>query len=497
MAAPPAAEKKAAAPAAKPKATAAAPVVRQKKGVDIPKDFRPHDPREHLNIVFIGHVDAGKSTMSGQILIKTGQVSQRDIDKYTRDAKDKGRDSWYLAYILDTNEEERAKGKTVEVGRATFETKSKRFTLLDAPGHKSFVPNMIAGAAQADVGVLIISARKSEFEAGFDRGGQTREHAMLAKTLGVQRLIVAVNKMDEQTVLWNKKRYDQIVKKLTPFIKKTVRFKPKDVTFLPVSAYTGANLDQKVPKSVCDWYDGPTLFEILDKIKVGSKRDPKGPLRIPVNTKFRDMGAICVMGKVESGTIFVGQKLVVMPLGQKCECVGIKVREMNRNGEGGGLESVDMACPGENVTILVKGIEEQNLLGGFVICDAGRPTRKTLSFEATISVTELLAHKPLITAGYTCMLHCHTISVPCQISKLRALADKKSKAAAAEGKRARKPKFLKKGAVADVKIKVAQTVAVETYKDFSQLGRFTLRDEGKTIAIGKITKIKAPGKSKN
>jgi len=181
-------------------------------------ELNAEDPREHMNVVFIGHVDAGKSTTAGQILFLTGGVDDRTIEKYEREAKEKNRESWYMAYIMDTNEEERAKGKTVEVGRAHFETEKKRYTILDAPGHKSFVPNMISGASQADIGVLVISARKGEFETGFERGGQTREHAQLAKTLGVSKLVVAINKMDDPSVVengnaWSQERFDDIVAK--------------------------------------------------------------------------------------------------------------------------------------------------------------------------------------------------------------------------------------------------------------------------------------------
>ena len=165
------------------------------------------DSKEHLNIVFMGHVDAGKSTMGGHILLLTGMVDKRTMEKYEREAKELGRESWYLSWALDLNSEERAKGKTTEYGRGYFETEKRRYTILDAPGHKNFVPSMIGGASQADVGVLVISARKGEFETGFERGGQTREHAMLAKTAGVKKLIMVINKMDDQTVEWSKDRY--------------------------------------------------------------------------------------------------------------------------------------------------------------------------------------------------------------------------------------------------------------------------------------------------
>mmetsp|Transcript_26300 Transcript_26300/g.36657 ORF Transcript_26300/g.36657 Transcript_26300/m.36657 type:complete len:580 (-) Transcript_26300:215-1954(-) len=449
-----------------------------KTGVKLPEGFKPHDERPHANVVFIGHVDAGKSTLSGQILLLTGQVDTRTIEKYEREAKDKNRESWYLAFIMDTNEEERAKGKTVEVGRAHFETKKKRYTLLDAPGHKNYVPNMISGAAQADIGVLIISARKSEFEAGFDRGGQTREHAMLAKTLGVSRLVVAINKMDESTVLWSKKRYDQIIKKLTPFLKKW--FKPKDTVFLPVSAYTGANLLKPVDKSECDWYDGKCLLDILDNVRDSSRNDKAG-LRIPVIDRHKEMGTVCSMGKVEAGTLYRGQKLLVMPTGAIGECTGILVNE----------QSVDVAKPGENVTIQLKGLDENELMSGFVLCERERPCNKCIAFEAQLRITELLSHKPLMTNGYRCILHCHTIVIECQIAKMLAIVDKKS-----GNVLEKKPRFAKKNQSVQVKIRVPQSIAVECYKDFSQLGRFTLRDEGKTIAIGKILVLKSMEKKK-
>ncbi|XP_068605977.1 eukaryotic peptide chain release factor GTP-binding subunit ERF3A-like [Brachionichthys hirsutus] len=216
---------------------------------------QPDAPKkEHINVVFIGHVDAGKSTIGGQIMYLTGMVDKRTLEKYEREAKEKNRETWYLSWALDTNQEERDKGKTVEVGRAYFETDKKHFTILDAPGHKSFVPNMIGGASQADLAVLVISARKGEFETGFEKGGQTREHAMLAKTAGVKHLIVLVNKMDDPTVSWSLERYDECREKLVPFLKK-VGFNPKkDVHFMPCSGLTGANL--KEPTGMCSWYSG-------------------------------------------------------------------------------------------------------------------------------------------------------------------------------------------------------------------------------------------------
>ena len=208
-----------------------------------------------MNIVFIGHVDAGKSTMGGNLLFLSGMVDKRTMEKYEREAKEAGRDSWYLSWALDSTPQERAKGKTVEVGRAYFETDTRRYTILDAPGHKTFVPSMISGAAQADVAILVISARKGEFETGFEKGGQTREHVMLVKTTGVSKVIVVINKMDEPTVEWDQGRYDEIKGKLTPFIRSAGFNLKNDVTFIPVSAYTGANLKDRVPKSICPWWE--------------------------------------------------------------------------------------------------------------------------------------------------------------------------------------------------------------------------------------------------
>ena len=193
--------------------------------------------------------------MGGNLLFLTGTIDKRTMEKYEREAKDAGRETWYLSWALDSTPQERSKGKTVEVGRAYFETEARRYTILDAPGHKTFVPNMISGAAQADVAILVISARKGEFETGFERGGQTREHVVLVKTTGISKIVIAVNKMDDPTVKWDKARFDEIKDKLNPFIKAS-GYNPKtDVTYIPVSAYTSLNLKDRVPSSVCPWWE--------------------------------------------------------------------------------------------------------------------------------------------------------------------------------------------------------------------------------------------------
>eukprot|EP00501_MAST-03F_sp_TOSAG23-6_P000057 GSMAST32.ASY1.ANO1.58.1 assembled CDS len=374
------------------------------------------DPRDHLNVVFIGHVDAGKSTISGNVLYQTGMVDKRVIDKFTREAKERNRDSWFLAFIMDTNEEERAKGKTTE---------NKRFTILDAPGHKNYVPNMIQGASQAD--------------AGFDGAGQTREHAMLAKTLGIDKLIVVINKMDEKTVKWSKARYEEIQTKMKPFLRHSCGFRE--------------NLKDRATAETCPWYRGPSLIELLDKIPV-SNRDPKASLRMPILGKMFDRGVIA-MGKIESGTLKRGMDLMLMPMNIKTQVISLYVDD------------------GENVRVKLKGVADN---------DVHKACRE---FIAIIEVLELLEHRKLITSGYECILHCHTVSEECTFEELLSEMDLKVKKFSK-----RKPMFVKSKSVIKCKISLKQSIAIETFAKCPQLGRFTLRDEGKTIGIGKIMKIR-------
>lgn len=433
------------------------------------------DPREHLNIVFIGHVDAGKSTLSGQILYLTGGVDKRTIEKYEREAKEKNRESWYMAYIMDTNEEERTKGITVEVGRAYFETEKNRYTILDAPGHKNYVPNMIMGTAQADVAVLVISARKGEYETGFEKGGQTREHAQLAKTLGVLKLIVAINKLDCSSVSlsggrWDKNRFDDIVKGLTPFLKSVGYNIKKDVTFLPISGLTGHNLKERVPSSACDWYTGPTLFEALDNIEP-NQHDPLAPFRMPIMDKYRDMGTV-LLGKSESGLIRVGDTMVIMPNKAR-----VKIDAIFRDE----AESA-AAKPGENLRLRITGAEESEISSGFVLSDPKRLPPVVTQFEAQVMVLDLLEHNSIFTVGYKSILHIHTIVEECEVTKLVSVIDMKTK-------EQKKAKYVKSGALCVCRFTVDKPIVIETFQDLAAMGRFTLRDEGRTIAIGKVTKL--------
>ncbi|XP_072275095.1 eukaryotic peptide chain release factor GTP-binding subunit ERF3A [Pyxicephalus adspersus] len=423
--------------------------------------------KEHVNVVFIGHVDAGKSTIGGQIMFLTGMVDKRTLEKYEREAKEKNRETWYLSWALDTNQEERDKGKTVEVGRAYFETERKHFTILDAPGHKSFVPNMIGGASQADLAVLVISARKGEFETGFEKGGQTREHAMLAKTAGVKHLIVLVNKMDDPTVNWSIDRYEECKEKLVPFLKK-VGFNPKkDIHFMPCSGLTGANL--KDPIDCCPWYTGLPFIPYLDNLP-NFNRSMDGPVRLPIVDKYKDMGTV-VLGKLESGSICKGQQLVMMPNKHNVEVLGLLSDEVE----------TELVAPGENLKIRLKGIEEEEILPGFILCDPNNLCHSGRTFDAQIVIIE---HKSIICPGYNAVLHIHTCIEEVEITALICLVDKKT------GEKSKtRPRFVKQDQVCIARLRTAGTICLETFKDFPQMGRFTLRDEGKTIAIGKVLKL--------
>lgn len=443
------------------------------KGLDDKDDTKSNAARQkrkdHLNIVFIGHVDAGKSTIGGHIMYLTGQVEKRTLEKYEKEAKEKNRETWYLSWALDTNLEERDKGKTVEVGRAYFETENKHFTILDAPGHKSFVPNMIGGASQADVAVLVISARRGEFETGFERGGQTREHAMLVKTAGVKHLVVVVNKMDDPTVQWELERYCEIKEKLTPYLKKC-GFNPKtDVYYLPVSGQMGTNLKTKDTEH-CPWYSGPSLLGYLDGMSPVS-RIADGPVRLPVVDRYKDMGTI-VLGKLESGRIYKGQTLILMPNKLQVEVDKVWAYE----------EEAEECFPGENVKLKLKNVEEDDVSKGFVLCSPDSLCHIGRKFDAQIVIIE---HKSIICAGYSAVMHLHTSGEEVSITHLLCLVDRKT-----TEKSKQRPRFIKQDQIAIVRLEATNgAVCLEAFKEFPQMGRFTLRDEGRTIAIGKVLKV--------
>jgi len=429
--------------------------------------------KEHVNVIFLGHVDAGKSTLGGSILYATGMVDERTMDKYKRDAKELGRESWYLSWALDQTKEERAKGKTVEVGRGFFETEKRRYSILDAPGHKTFVPNMVSGASQADVGVLVISARKGEYETGFEKGGQTREHAVLAKTQGVNQLVIAVNKMDDPTVNWSEDRYKECITKLTVFLK-GLGYNPKtDLTFMPISAQTTLGIKDPVPKDVCSWNSAPSLLEYLDSMKT-LERKLNAPFMMPIAAKYRDMGTM-IEGKIEAGFIKKENKYLMMP--SRAEII---ISALYGETE----DEIAHATCGEQVRLRIKGAEEEDIYPGFVLCSPRRPVHCVTSFEAQIRLLDL---KSILSAGFNCVLHVHSateeVTFAQLLHKLEPKTNRKSK---------KPPGFAKAGMSIIARLEIiggAGSVCVERFEDYPQLGRFTLRDQGQTIAIGKITKL--------
>jgi len=318
----------------------------------------------------------------------------------------------------------------------------------------------------------VISARKGEFETGFERGGQTREHAMLAKTLGICKLFVVVNKMDDPSVGWAKERLDEIEKKISPFLKSCGYNVKKDVQFLPISALNGTNIQERVPKNVCGWWNGPCLFEGLDAIEL-PPRDPKGPFRMPLIDRFKDMGTV-VMGKIESGTVRQGDSLMIMP-----NKVHVKVIAVYRESD-----EIKYARPGENVRVKLSGVEEDDISTGFVLSSISKPIHAVLEFEAQLQILELLEHKAIFTAGYKAVLHIHSVVEECEVMELLEQMDPRTKKPMKK-----KCLFVKTGAVVLCRIQVNDTICVEKFSDFPQLGRFTLRDEGKTVAIGKVVKL--------
>ena len=425
--------------------------------------------KDHVSLIFMGHVDAGKSTMGGNLLYLTGSVDKRTIEKYEREAKEAGRQGWYLSWVMDTNKEERNDGKTIEVGKAYFETEKRRYTILDAPGHKMYVSEMIGGASQADVGILVISARKGEYETGFEKGGQTREHALLAKTQGVNKMVVVINKMDDPTVNWSQERYNQCVTNISNFLK-AIGYNKDDVMFMPVSGYSGAGLKDRVDPKDCPWYNGPSLLEYLDSMNHMDRRI-NAPFMLPIAGKMKDLGTV-VEGKIESGHIKKGQSTLLMP-----NKIPVEIQNIYNETE----TEVDMAVCGEQVKIRIKGVEEEDISAGFVLTSPKNPIKSATKFVAQIAIVEL---KSIISAGFSCVMHLHTaieeVTITKLLHKLEKGTNRKSK---------RPPAFAKKGMKIIAVLETEAPVCVETYQDYPQLGRFTLRDQGTTIAIGKIIKV--------
>ncbi|XP_038841172.1 HBS1-like protein [Salvelinus namaycush] len=423
-----------------------------------------------LNLVVIGHVDAGKSTLMGHLLYLLGNVNKRTMHKYEQESKKAGKASFAYAWVLDETGEERNRGVTMDVGMTKFETASKVVTLMDAPGHKDFIPNMITGAAQADVAVLVVDASRGEFEAGFEAGGQTREHGLLVRSLGVTQLAVAVNKMDQ--VNWQQERFKEIISKLGHFLKQA-GFKDSDVFYVPTSGLSGENLTTKSSAlALTSWYSGPCLLEQIDYFKP-PQRSIEKPFRLCVSDVFKDQGSgFCVTGKIEAGYIQTGDRVLAMPPNETCTVKGITLHD----------EPLDWAAAGDHVSLTVTGMDIIKINVGCVFCDIKEPIRACSRFRARVLLFNI---EVPITQGFPVVLHYQTISEPATIRKLVSVLHKSSGEVLKK-----KPKCLGKGMNAMVEIQTQRPVALELYKDFKELGRFMLRYVGSTIAAGVVTEIK-------
>jgi len=435
----------------------------------------------HVNLVVIGHVDSGKSTTTGHLIYKCGGIDKRVIEKFEKEANEMGKGAFKYAWVMDKLKAERERGITIDISLWKFETAKYYFTIIDAPGHRDFIKNMITGTSQADCAILMIASGTGEFEAGYAKTGQTREHALLAFTLGVKQIIVCINKMDDKTVNYDEKRYEEIKGEVGRFlmtvgyqaykIDKTTK-KPTEwlVPFIPLSGWTGANMLERSDKM--KWYKGPTLLEALDKI-VPPKRPTEKPLRLPLQDVYKIGGIGTVpVGRVETGILKGGMVVTFAPAGVTTE---VKSVEMHH-------EVLEQAVPGDNVGFNVKNVSVKDIKRGMVCGDSKNdPPLGVASFEAQVII---LDHPNRIMAGYTPVLDCHTAHIACKFNALLTLIDKRT------GKKTEdNPKFYKSGQAGIVEMIPSKPLCVESYSEYPPLGRFAVRDMRKTVAVGVIKSV--------
>jgi len=419
--------------------------------------------KPHLNLVIIGHVDHGKSTMTGHLLYLCGSISEREIQKYEKEAELIGRGSFKFAWVLDKLKEERERGVTIDLAFYKFETKKYYYTIIDAPGHRDFVKNMITGTSQADAAILVISAGTGEFEAGISTTGQTREHALLAKTLGVDQLLVAVNKMDLAD--YKQERFQEIKDEMERNLK-LFGFDMKRVTFVPVSGMIGDNLSEKPDKM--SWYDGPVLLAALDTFEVPPKPIDK-PLRLPVQDVYTITGIGTVpVGRVETGVLKPKDEVIFQPTGKKAAVMSIEMHH----------EDILEAIPGDNIGFSCKGLSKSDVRRGDVVGHAAKPPTIAKEFLATVQV---IRHPSAIAVGYTPVIHCGTAQVATRFAELKSKTTK--------GKKTDKPDFLKNGDTAEAVLIPTRDMVVESYTEVPPLGRFAVRDMGQTVAVGIVKKV--------
>jgi len=422
--------------------------------------------KTHISLVVIGHVDAGKSTTTGHLIYKCGGIDKRTIEKFEKEAAELGKSSFKYAWVLDNLKAERERGITIDIALWKFESPKYAFTVIDAPGHRDFIKNMITGTSQADVAVLVIDSSQGGFEAGISKDGQTREHALLAYTLGVKQMIVACNKMDDKTVKYAQARYKEIKAEVSQYLKK-IGYKPMKIPFVPISGWEGDNMLDKSANMA--WYKGPTLLEALDNVNP-PKRPTDKALRLPLQDVYKIGGIGTVpVGRVETGVIKPGIVAMFAPAGITAE---IKSVEMHH-------ESLAQAVPGDNVGFNVKNVAVKDLRRGYVASDSKNdPASKVASFESQVII---MNHPGQISNGYSPVLDCHTAHVACKFANIKEKMDRRSGKVLEQN-----PKFIKTGDACIVDLIPSKPMCVETFTDFPPLGRFAVRDMRQTVAVGVI-----------
>jgi len=432
----------------------------------------------HVNIVVIGHVDSGKSTTTGHLIYQCGGIDKRTIEKFEKESQESGKGSFKYAWVLDKLKAERERGITIDIALWKFETPKYYVTIIDAPGHRDFIKNMITGTSQADCGCLIIAAGTGEFEAGISKNGQTREHALLAYTLGVKQLIVAVNKMDSTEPPYSQARFEEISKEVSGFIKK-VGYNPAAVAFVPISGWHGDNM--LATSTNMSWYkgwnierkegkaSGTTLLDALDAI-IPPTRPTDKPLRLPLQDVYKIGGIGTVpVGRVETGIIKPGIVVTFAPNQLSTE---VKSVEMHH-------ESLPEAVPGDNVGFNIKNVSVKDIKRGYVASDSkNKPACGVADFTAQVIV---LNHPGQVSNGYSPVLDCHTAHIACKFAEIKEKVDRRTGKSTEDN-----PKFIKSGDAAIVKLVPSKPMCVEPFSDFAPLGRFAVRDMRQTVAVGVI-----------
>lgn len=435
----------------------------------------------HINIVVIGHVDSGKSTSTGHMIYKCGGIDKRTIEKFEKEAQEMGKGSFKYAWVLDKLKAERERGITIDIQLMNFTTSKYYVTIIDAPGHRDFIKNMITGTSQADCAVLIIASSTGEFEAGISKNGQTREHALLAYTLGVKQMIVGINKIDNTDPPYSESRFGEIKKEVESYVKK-VGYNPKAVAFVPISGWHGDNMIEASTKM--SWYKGwnierkdgkftgKTLLEAMDAIAQPERPKDK-PLRLPLQDVYKIGGIGTVpVGRVETGSIKAGMLVTFSPAAVTTE---VKSVEMHHT-------AVEEAVPGDNVGFNVKNVSIKDIKRGMVTSDSKQdPAKEARAFLAQVIV---LNHPGEIHAGYQPVLDCHTAHVACKFAELRQKIDRRSGKVLEE-----EPKMVKTGDAAMVNLIPSKPMCVEAFSDYQPLGRFAVRDMRQTVAVGIIKSV--------